>query len=44
MNELLIAETAELEKYIQRKMNEGEGSRVEERARQYFGHSVKTER
>jgi hypothetical protein len=39
MNELLIAETKELEKYIQGKVAEGEGSRAEERASCYFGHS-----
>jgi hypothetical protein len=43
MNEL-IAETIELEAYIQSKVAEGEGSRAEEPASSYFGYSVSLER
>jgi hypothetical protein len=43
MNEL-IAETIELEKYIQGKVAEGEGSRAEELASIYFGCSASLER
>ena len=39
MNERLIAETRQLEKYIRGKVREGKGSRAEEPASSYFGHS-----
>lgn len=44
MNELLIIETKELERDIQRKVAEGEGSRAGERASSYFGYSVGLDR
>jgi len=39
MIERLIAETKQLEKDIRAMVREGEGSRAEERASSYFGHS-----
>ena len=44
MNELLIDETKELEKYIRGKVVEGEGSRVDEIANIYFGYSGSLDR
>lgn len=43
-NEFVITETKELENYIRGKVAEGRGSRAEERASCYFGHSVTLER
>ena len=43
MNEL-ISETVELEKYIQDKVAEGEGSRAKELASSFFSYSITLER